>query len=354
MTPTTSLTIETFDPKTASRDTWRAYHAFADRVRAEVLPDDPATPPATRERLMSTHPVHHRPHYWLARRGDAVVASAFLGFSTLETNRHLCDIDVTVLADARGQGVASALLRPALEKARSEGKTHIGMWTTDRIGSGEAFLTRLGLNANLRQLVSRLDLSTLDEDLLRGWVARKDERAADFDIDVIEGPLPEERHAEYAGLFDVMNTAPRGTLEVEDEHTTPEQLGEWERSFAESGRRRLTAVAIERATGKLAGFTMLVWLPETSEIVHQWGTGVWPQYRDRGLGRVLKAENILRLLEANPGARFVRTSNAHVNAAMLGINRAMGFKPEFEEAAWQLKVEQLQAYLDAKTFAVTA
>lgn len=346
MTATFSLTIEAFDPRTAAPDAWRAYHAFSDVVREEALPDDPAMPHATRERLMTTYPEHHRPHYWLASQDGRVVGSAFLGYSTLETNRHLCDIHITVLPDERRRGVASALLRPALEKAVAEGKTHVVTWTTNRVTSGEAFLTRLGLEANLRQLVSQLDLSDFDADLLRGWVDRKDERAPDFDVDVVEGPLPEERYAEYAGLFDVMNTAPRGTLEVEDEHTTPDELRDWERSFAESGRRRLTAVVTERATGKLAGFTMLVWTPETPSIVHQWGTGVWPQYREKGLGRVLKAANLLRLLDANPEARFVRTSNAHVNAAMLGINRAMGFKPYFEEAAWQTTIERLRAYLD--------
>jgi len=53
--------------------------------------------------------------------------------------------------------------------------------------------------------------------------------------------------------------------------------------------QRAPLVARELATGKLAGFTETFWRPSNAELLQQGGTGVWPQFRNKGLGRWLKA-----------------------------------------------------------------
>jgi len=52
-----------------------------------------------------------------------------------------------------------------------------------------------------------------------------------------------------------------------------------------------------------------------------------------------------RVLRDRPEAKFVRTGNADSNAAMLGINQALGFKPYLSHCVWQLETEKVAAYL---------
>ena len=76
---------------------------------------------------------------------------------------------------------------------------------------------------------------------------------------------------------------------------------------------------------------------------HAWQlfTGVDPSARGRGLGKWVKAAMLLRLHELHPELVHVTTDNAGSNAAMLGINVRLGFKPFREETSYQIGREEL-------------
>jgi mycothiol synthase len=120
---------------------------------------------------------------------------------------------------------------------------------------------------------------------------------------------------------------------------------EIERANRAGGRERWTLYARERATGAFAGFTEVFWHPNRPAILSQGVTGVFPAYRNSGLGRWLKAAMLDKVLRELPAARFVRTSNADSNAAMLKINHALGFKPYLAETVWQVPTEAVLRYL---------
>ena len=98
-------------------------------------------------------------------------------------------------------------------------------------------------------------------------------------------------------------------------------------------------------SGRFAGYTEVLWNPNRSAIIGQGMTGVFPEFRNRGLGRWLKAAMLDKILAERPLARFVRTGNADMNAPMLKINDELGFKPYIAEAVWQVETERVREYL---------
>jgi GNAT superfamily N-acetyltransferase len=185
----------------------------------------------------------------------------------------------------------------------------------------------------------------LDRALLQEWIARAPTRASGFEIGCWDGPLPEAELPAISKLFQVMNGMPRQDLEIEDELMPPDEIRGWERAMAARGMERWLMYAREKSTGEYAGFTEMFWNGNRPMILQQGGTGVWPQYRNRGLGRWLKAAMIERVLRERPQARLVRTDNADTNEAMLNINIQLGFKPFMESMTWQLETEKVMSQL---------
>jgi hypothetical protein len=70
----------------------------------------------------------------------------------------------------------------------------------------------------------------------------------------------------------------------------------------------------------------------------QGDTGVEPAHRNLGLGRWIKATTALRLLKDRPTTEVVETWNSGVNAPMLRINDAMGYRPVAEWQEWRLDI----------------
>jgi RimJ/RimL family protein N-acetyltransferase len=104
------------------------------------------------------------------------------------------------------------------------------------------------------------------------------------------------------------------------------------------GARIWTLVAREDATGELAGYTALFFPKHRPWQAQQGDTGVDPAHRNKGLGRWLKAANLLRLLDERPEAQVVDTDNADSNEPMLNINMALGFRPLAMTEMVQLKL----------------
>ena len=266
----------------------------------------------------------------------------------MNENKHLMGAEIAVLPEYRRQGLTNGLLSKVLEVAQAENRTLMIGVTNTRVPAGAAFVKKLNARTGIEAHINQLVLADLEPDLLRRWQENAKTTASDFELGLWTIPYPEEEIGAIAAMYEVMNTEPRGDLEIEDHTVAPKDLRQDEAYFAARGVERWTLYARHQPSGELAGYTEVFWDAEEPENVRQGDTGVLPRYRGHGLGKWLKAAMLEKVLRERPQVKRVRTGNADSNAPMLAINRALGFKPYLSETVWQLGREALEAYLTAK------
>ncbi len=350
---TTALKIKLFDIRNATQAEYRAANELQNRIRAERLPDDPPIPVEEMIANFQNIPSFMQVAAWAAWNPDdsAIVADASIAMRLTEDNKHAAEMNIEVLPEFRQHGIARQLLAQIVDVAQREHRTLLIMNTTERIPAGEAFMNRLGAQRGMEGHTNQLKIAELDRDLIRDWQARAQERATGFELGLWKGPYPEADLEGVVTLWNVMNTAPRDNLQIEDFKMTPEHIRQQEQAMIAQGRQRWTMYAREKATGKFAGYTEVFWHPNRPQILQQAATAVFPHYRGNGLGRWLKAAMLAKILRDRPAVKFIRTDNADSNAAMLKINRELGFKPYISQCVWQVETEKVLEYLNKNQMA---
>lgn len=341
------MPIERFAPHRATNREFAAFAALLNRIRAEELPDDPPIPVAEYvRRLQNVSPAVDMT-IWAAWNVDrsAIIATSSVQYTPLE-DRESVSFRINVLPEFRQQGIGSQLLALVANVARRAERPMLQAHTSGRIAAGEAFMMRLGAVKGLESRVNQLDLVELDLEVFRGLIDDAARRADEFDLLFWTGPYPEEHIEAIAELHNVINHQPRGTLEAKDIHFTPDHVRVIEHQAFANGAERWSLYAKEKTTGKFAGFTQVYWHPNRPTLLQQSFTGVFPEYRNRGLGRWLKIAMLEKVITQRSHIRFVRTDNANSNAAILRINTLLGFKNYSASTTWQVELSKVTEYLN--------
>ena len=341
----TATSVTALDLKNATEREYQALHRFTTRLRAELLPDDPPTPLEAAIHAWRNPSPLVTTSTWVAWKGDreGVAGRGQLMLPTSGANEHLGQAMIEVLPEARRQHLGRTLLTAIAAALRDAGRRVLIVKTTDRVPAGARFMERLEAEAGLAAHAHQLAIADLDLERIANWCAAGPH--TDYELVVWEGPYPDADLEAIAALMEVMNTQPHGGLAVEAQPVTPAMLRQIEVALATRGAQRWTFAARERSTGRLAGFTEAMWIPGTPHLLLQTNTGIVPEHRGRGLARWLKAEMLGQLPPWRPEVRFVRTSNADSNAAMLKVNAELGFKPYESWTVWQVALERVEAYL---------
>ena len=274
-----------------------------------------------------------------------MVAVAHVGVLRTDDNKHLAEFDIAVLPEMRRRGIAKELLPLLAEIARKEQRALLMTTTDSNVPAGEAFMKRLGARVGITSHTNQLDLTTLRRDLIRQWLEQVRQSATDFELGLWTGPYPEEELESIIKLWEVMNSEPRDDLDVEDWHWTKERLRQHEASLAHQEVERWSMYVRDKKNGQFAGFTEVLWNPAQPERLRQGATGVFPQYRNKGLGRWLKASMLEKVLRERPQVKRIRTGNANSNAPMLKINTELGFKPYKSWSTWQVELDKVLEYI---------
>ena len=341
------VVIDEVDVPSISDDEIGEINAFGNLLRADAYPEDPPYPDELARISWRAIPEFMVLREFVARTPERdIVASAGTRWFRAEDNQHVMRANISVRPDRRGRGLGKAMLRLVADAAEEAGKTLLMGGTNDRVPDGEAFARHIGAQDAFVAHTNRLVLADVDRDLVRKWIDDGPKRAPGYSLIAIDGRYPDDLVEEIVDLGAVMNTAPRGDLDLEDETWTVEQARQGEESFFAGGGERWYLAARHDETGALVGWTEVSWNPKSPQkTVWQWGTGVRPEHRGHAIGKWLKAVMLERVLDERPDAIDIRTGNADSNAAMLGINKALGFYHYIAEIGWQIPVERVRAYL---------
>lgn len=240
-----------------------------------------------------------------------------------------------VVPDARAGGAGRALFNAAVKEAKRDGRHRLGWKTAASHRPAAAFSKATGATPDETLEHNRLDTSDVDRSTLVAWIDRAQQRASDYSLVGWDGSCPEEFLDQFTRLQAVMDEAPGvqpDLVVVESPETTRSRERRW---LARGPYWRLCCR--HDPSGQLVGFTELQ-VPTTRPAMGDQGdTAVRPDHRERGLGRWVKAVNMLRLVDSRPDVRFVDTINAADNASMIGINRAMGFRSVLTWQRWDLR-----------------
>lgn len=263
--------------------------------------------------------------------------------------------DVVAAPARRRQGLGSLVAGELLRICREQGRSSVlgisrhggdalllpplpvpGSTTALPADGAAAFALALGFEPAQAVRVSRAPLPVVGLGALAATAAAA---AADYDVESFVGPTQDRHLPAVAELHRQLRTdAPSGGTVSGDGDWDPERVRAREVLFADLGYERHTCLAIHRATGAVAGMTLLDWKDNPAFVASQGDTVVHRDHRGHRLGLLLKAGNLRQLADRHPEARWVETSNAGDNAPMLAINDALGFRPHAAVGVWKRAV----------------
>jgi GNAT superfamily N-acetyltransferase len=216
-----------------------------------------------------------------------------------------------VLPEARRQGLGGRLLAAASRVAREAGKTGFQTDVSEARPEALAFLAARGFVEVERTKIVALDLRGMDPPPVDG--------PAGIELTNLAARPDLER-----GLYDVALEGYPDIPSVDE----PVTVGDLEEFLARDIRRagippEALAIAVDRATGRVAGWGSLLYAPGSRTVAWHDMTVVARAWRGRGIATALKRSVIRWAIEH--GVESLQTGNDETNAPMRAVNRWLGY-----------------------------
>jgi GNAT superfamily N-acetyltransferase len=160
----------------------------------------------------------------------------------------------------------------------------------------------------------------------------------DYDLVRISGRTPAQYEQALVDVTAVINDAPTDDLVYEAEVFEVARVQAYETAQIDSGRRFRRILAVERATGVVAGHTVVVVDAEQPAYGEQHDTAVVRAHRGHRLGLRLKSEMLCWLADEEPQLRRLQTENAESNDSMIGINELLGYQIASRQLVYQRRI----------------
>lgn len=222
-------------------------------------------------------------------------------------------VDVIVLHEHQRQGIGARLLTRALQHLDEIGIHTVRGSSIDNPGP-KALAARFGFVETHASSTSAIDPRTVEPLPIPDGVTVRSFAEIDDPRPLFEFDMEVSRDVPGDEDFDAM------TLEQWSAHF-------WHTIFAD-----LDASLAAYVDGELAAITMLR-IDRPSHRAQNSLTGTRRAYRGRGLARLLKTHSLHRAAEA--GATTAFTDNDETNAAMLAVNRGLGYRHSSRRIEWE-------------------
>ncbi len=273
--------------------------------------------------------------------GDEVVAQGTVNLPMAD-NPDLATMTVSVRPAHRRRGIGALLLADLEQRARAAGRSVLQVSSqvaAGRVDPAVSFAAAHGYAAGLVELRNDLDVTPGEIDqvltLLEAEAAAMP-GAGDYQLVTWWDQVPLAWVDERARVQARMSSdAPAGDLHLVEEVWDAGRMREYFAVARAQGRRVVETLAVHRPTGSIAAYSDLAMPAQTPDLAYQWDTLVLREHRGRRLGQLVKAANLRALLGRMPQVTRVATWNAEVNAPMLRVNRAMGFRTVGTMTEWQ-------------------
>ena len=217
----------------------------------------------------------------------------------------------------RRRGVGGALLARLLDELRARGALVARVVAREDDAVAIGFLTRRGFAEVWRQIPSELDLAAFDPTRLAGAAA-----PAGVGIATLADEIAADRSV-LRELYELHAHCNRGQHELDP--VTPRPFDEFVAGQVDGPQAMPHAWFLARDDGALVGMSSLERVADRPDVVEAGYTAVHPTHRRRGIALALKLRTVEHARAA--GYRAIVTDNNAVNAGMLAINTALGFRP---------------------------
>lgn len=344
-----SYNIEPFDPQKITDETfWEDFYTFYVAYFKEKHPDDPPTP---KERIMISlkdPPPDWYVYYWLvqAKNENTIVGLSYLYISkenhpAYETNKHIAKGQIIILKKHQRKGIGTDIIPLFIEKAKEHNRTLLQSGSDQP--SGNNFCIKLGGKAAIRGSENRLQMDEVNWDLVKEWIDNRPKKASNVVLERFND-VSDDDIDEYCIIYtDTMNQQPFGEIEGRIKVTPETRRTEEERLKKRNGI--WTTIISREEDGVISGLTEIIYFPDKPSFVNQELTGVNENYRERGLGKWLKAAMLTWIKDEYPQVKTIITGNATTNAPMLSINNRLGFKEYKSETDYKFQIEKLEGKL---------
>lgn len=240
-------------------------------------------------------------------------------------NQHLAWSDVQVHPEHRRLGLGSEMLAALRSRAADEGRTTLSLWGWES-AERSAFAARHGLEQKSVEVCRRQVLADLDRAALDAAYASALPHAADYELLRLPPRSDEALLPALGELTAAINDAPTDDLDIEDEVFPPERIRAYEDAQHAQGHLLHRVVARHRATGRLAGQSIVAVDLDRPTLAEQHDTSVVAAHRGHRLGLLLKLEMLRWLAEEQPQVASIDTWNAESNDRMIGVNELLGYR----------------------------
>jgi GNAT superfamily N-acetyltransferase len=261
-----------------------------------------------------------RHRYWVAEDEGEIVGRARALFETFSSERDVGRVNVSVVPEQRRRGIGSALYAVAEEHLVHVGARRLGATADDP--AGRPFLEARGFRHTHTDVISAVEPAAVDlAELPPLEAARAAEGLRVVPLASVRGRPRDMYELHTAALADVPTDTPFDDFDYDD----------WLRSDWSYPDVSDDGSFVVLDGERPVSFAFVVVDPDGAMAVNAM-TGTLREYRGRGLARLVKLASIRWAAEHS--VERILTGNDETNAAMLAVNRRLGYRPFTEHYAY--------------------